>query len=124
MKNEYIRAFVIGSSFIAFVPFFYVVSNFNPIDFNFNYKAYTFIAPVYLGLMNVLSLFFKNKFNLSDRKRYLLIGLISPTIVLFTILSLKLYNYTLKRWIVHSIKLYLIHFLIWNIIIYYLNKYV
>ena len=124
MGNEYLRAFVIGSSFIVFLPYFFVVSRFNPKDFNFSYIPYTFIAPVALGLMNVFSLYIQKKYNLSRETRYLIISLLGPTLVFFTIVSLKIYNYTIERWIRHTIKLYLLYFIVWNLVVYNLDKYV
>jgi len=124
MSNEYIRAFVIGSSFIVFLPYFFVVSRFNPKDFNFSYIPYTFLAPIALGLMNVLSLFLAKQFDLTRRNRYLLISLLAPTLVLFTIIFFKIYNYTRERWIRHSVKLYLLYFCVWNFVVYNLDKYV
>lgn len=124
MKNEYIRAFVIGSSFLVFLPYFFAVSRFNPKDFNFSYVLYTFLAPVCLGLMNVFSLFIKNKFNLSNENRFLFISLLAPTLVLLTVMFFKIYNYTKKRWISHSVKVYLLYFCVWNFVVYNLDKYV
>ena len=124
MINEYIRAFVIGSSFLVFLPYFYAVSRFNPKDFNFSYVPYTFLAPISLGLMNMFSLFIKNKFNLSNENRFLLISLLAPTLVLLTVMFFKIYNYTIKRWINHSVKVYLLYFFVWNFVVYNLDKYV
>ena len=57
MINQYLRAFVIGSSCLVFLPYFYVVSHFTKEKFNFDYMTYTFLAPPSLGLMNMISLF-------------------------------------------------------------------
>jgi len=124
MSNEYLRAFVIGSSFFVFLPYFFLVSRFNKKDFNFTYVPYTFLAPVALGLMNMLSLFIASRFNLTKKNRYLLISILAPSMVTFTILFLKLYNYTIQRWISHIVKLYLLYFFVWNVVVYNLDKYV
>jgi len=124
MINEYIRAFVIGSSFLVFLPYFFAVSRFNSKDFNFSYVPYTFLAPISLGLMNVFSLFIANKLHLSKENRFVLISLLAPTLVLFTIVFFKIYNYTRQEWIHHTVNLYIMYFYVWNFVVYNLDKYV
>jgi len=124
MYNEYLRAFVIGSSFLVFAPFFFFVSRFNPKKINFDYVPYTFFAPIGLGLMNVFSLIIANMLHLSTRMRYLVIGFLAPTFVTFLILFLKAYNYTKSEWFNHIWKLYLFYFFIANVDLYLLNRYV
>ena len=124
MSNEYLRAFVIGSSFLVFFPYFYIVYGFKRENFNFDYKIYTFLAPPALGLMNVISLFVANKLNINKKFRFLLTSLIAPTLVLFTVIIFNIYNYTQKEWVSHIINLYLLYFIVFNAIVYYLDKYI
>jgi hypothetical protein len=124
MHHEYLRAFVIGSSFLVFIPFFFIVLQFNPKKMNYQYSSYTFIAPFVLGLFNVFSLFIARLFHLSRRFRYLLISLLAPTVVVCTILFMKLYNFTKTEWYSYIWKLYLFYFVLFNINVYLLDKYV
>jgi hypothetical protein len=124
MYNEYLRAFVIGSSFLIFAPFFFAVSRFDPKKTNFSYVPYTLLAPLGLGLMNVISLIIAKFFHLSSRMRYLVISILAPSYVTCMILFLKLYNYTKKEWLNHIWKLYLFYFIIVNFNLYLLDKYV
>ena len=124
VPHNYLRAFVIGSTSIVVLPFYYIVSHFSKKKFNYNYLSYTFLAPIFLGLMNVLSLFISETYNLSKRKRFLVISIIAPTIVMFNVILFKIYNYTKIQWIKHIVKLYLLYFFIWNIVVYNLDKYV
>lgn len=124
MGNEYLRAFVIGSSWLIFLPYFFVVSRFKKEHFNFSYTPYTFLAPVSLGLMNVISLFIAKHFNLSRRNRFLLISILAPTFVLASVIYFKVYNYTQEDWIIHIVSIYLFYFIVWNLIAYNLDKYV
>ena len=124
MSNEYLRAFVIGSSCLVFLPYFWCVSRFKKEDFNFSYIPYTFLAPVALGLMNMLSLFLAKQFNLSKKNRFLLISILGPTFIASVIIFLKIYNYTRKEWASHLVSLYVFYFIIWNLIVYNLDKYV
>ena len=124
MTNPYLRAFVIGSSFFVFAPFFWAVSRFKPEQFHFSYIPYTFLAPFALGMMNVVSLVIAEQYHLSMRYRHLVMSLIAPTIVLATIIVFKIYNYTMKEWIRHIVLLYLFYFVIFNVIVFNLDKYV
>jgi hypothetical protein len=122
MKNEYLRAFIIGSSYPVFLPFFYSVYQFHPSKFNFHYDIYTFLAPIGLGFFNVFSLFLSKSLNISKKMRFLLISLLAPTIVLFLVTFLNIYNYNLKEWFTHIFNLYLLYFFIFNIVVYYIDK--
>ncbi len=118
--SSVLREFVIGSSAIVVLPFFYIVSKFTPDKFNFDYKSYTFLAPIVLGLMNVISFLLLGH----SPYRYLLTSLVAPTIVLFTVVYFKIYNYTPREWRQHILKLYLMYFFIFNVVVYNLDKYV
>ena len=126
MTNQYLRAFVIGSSFLVFIPYFLIVSRFEEKHINFTYKYYTFFAPIALGVFNVLSLYLANKFNLTTKNRFLLISLIAPTLVALTVYFFKAYHnlITLNQWFNYLIKLYLLYFIIFNFDVYLLDRYV
>lgn len=124
MHNKYLRAFVIGSSFLVFAPYFYAVSNFKDEKFNYDYKRYTFGAPIFLGFMNMLSLFIAEKFKISKTYRFLLISIISATIVLLTIIYFKIYNYTPNEWVNHIIQMYCLYFFTFNFIVFTIDMYI
>jgi len=125
MWNEYLRAFVIGSSFLVFFPFFNAVSHFKKELFNYDYTSYTFLAPVALGFMNMFSLLLAKQFNLSKRMRFLAISLLAPTIVLIYVYLMKVYNYTTKeQWFEHIWKLYLLYFITFNVVVYLLDRFI
>ena len=126
MTNQYLRAFVIGSSFLVFFPYFWIVSSFDKKNINFSYQFYSFMAPIALGVFNILSLYLANKFNLSSINRFLLISFIAPTLVALTVYFTKAYN-TLKTyssWLNYLVKLYLLYFIVFNFDVYFLDKYV
>lgn len=124
MLREYLRAFVIGSSFLVFFPHFLAVASADEKELNYTYKQYTVVAPIYLGLINMISLFIATTFNLSRRVRYLLFGSVSPLIVVSFSYLFKTYNYSYERWITYAVGLFIKHFAIFNIIIYSLDKYI
>ena len=124
MSNEYLRAFVIGSSAFMILPFFYAVSKFKKQIFNFNYVDYTLIAPIGLGLMNVGSLILAQIFLLTSFYRFLLTSIIAPIILLTTVHVLKIYNYTRAQWNNHIIKTFVVYFFMVNIVLRTLDMFV
>uniref|UniRef100_A0A6C0KRU0 Uncharacterized protein n=1 Tax=viral metagenome TaxID=1070528 RepID=A0A6C0KRU0_9ZZZZ len=126
MSNQYLRAFVIGSSFFVFIPYFLIVSSFDKKNINFSYEYYTFVAPIALGIFNVLSLYLANIFNLTKRTRFVVISLIAPTLVAATVYILKVYNNlnTYRSWFNYLIKLYLLYFFVFSYDVYLLDRYV
>ena len=126
MANQYLRAFVIGSSFFVFIPYFLAVKYLSDQHFiNYSYENYTLYAPIGLGLYNVFSLYIANKMNITKKYSLLLISIIAPTLVAIGTYTLKAYNYTsINQWFNHIWKLYLVYFIVFNFILYYLDKYV
>jgi len=122
--KHYLRSFVIGSSYLVFFPYFFTVSSIDKSILNYTYEDYTFIAPVYLGLINTFSLFIANQYNLTRRMRYILFGSISPIFVSSISFMLNTYNYSTTEWTHYVISLFFKHFLVFNIIIYSLDKYI
>lgn len=124
MGNEYLRAFVIGSCYLVFFPFFLTVGAADEKQLNYTYKDYTFVAPLYLGFMNIISLFFANTYALSRRMRYVLFGSISPLIVISFSYLFQTYNYSNERWVSYALGLFIKHFLMFNVVFYSLDKYI
>lgn len=121
---RYLRAFIIGSSFVVILPFISKVASLDEDDMNYTYQTYSFIAPLYLGIMNMISLYLADQFNLSLRERYLLIGTISPLIVAsFAYLTGK-YNFNQTEWISYAVRLWVKHFLTFNVVIFLIEKYI
>jgi hypothetical protein len=126
MANQYLRAFVIGSSFFVFIPYFLAVRFLSEQKWiNYSYENYTLYAPIGMGLYNVFSLYIANKMNITKRYSLLLMSMIAPTLVAIGTYILKAYNYTtVNQWFNHIWKLYLVYFIVFNFILYYLDKYV
>lgn len=124
MNPSYLRAFVIASGILVVFPHYLAVSTADERKLNYSYKQYSFVSPVYYGLMNMLSLFVALSFGLSRRQRYLLIGTISPLFVASLSYTFKTYTYEGNEWIRYAVGLFIKHFLIWNVVVYLLDKYV
>jgi hypothetical protein len=124
MNPNYLRAFVIGSSLLVIFPHLFAVSRLDESKLNYTYTQYSFVAPIYYGLMNMISLFIALSFHLTNRQRYLLIGSISPLIVTSFSYFMKTYTYQGTEWLTYATGLFVKHFLIWNIVVYLLDMYV
>lgn len=122
--SSYLRAFVIGSSFLVFFPHFLAVASADEKQLNYTYKEYTFVAPLYLGLINMLAFYIGATYGLSRRMKYVLFGSISPLIVISFSYLMQTYNYSYKQWITYAVGLFIKHFTIFNVIIYSLDKYI
>ena len=118
-----LKSFLVGSSYPVFLPFFYVVYNYLPKK-NYTYYSYTLKSPLWFGLFNCLSLIIANKYNLSLRKRFFVISLMSFLLISFYAYYIKKsYNFTKKEWFKYFILVFVGHMFAWNLVIYNLEKY-
>lgn len=120
---NYLKSFIIGSSFPATFFLFQAVKNIPDSIKNYSFQDYTVIAPIYLGLANLLSLCLSKIFNLSLQTRFLLIGILSPLFVISIVRSNNSYNFTEEEWRQYYFRLITKHFMIFNLIIYNLEYY-
>jgi len=112
-KDSYLRSFVIGSSAAVFFPFFIGVAKFLP-EKTFDYVNYSFKAPAYFGVTNVLSLYLQKKFGWTDDQRFKAMALISPAFVSTWITARKAYDFkTKERWIKQYLLLLAAHGITW-----------
>jgi len=126
---DYLRSFVIGSSGLIVFQHFASITLQKEGVFTIPYKKYVLAAPIYYGLMNVLSLYIGKLFNLSLAERLFLISIIS---IIF-IVSLN-YFYSRKRykpysvydknaWLDYILRIAARHMISFNLIMYYFEKY-
>ena len=120
--DKYLKSFVIGSSYPVFLFPCYNVSKMGSSERNYTYQTYTFIAPLYIGIMNVLSLYLASQLSLSLIQRYYLISIISATIVCLFSTYRKAYNYSQKQWIFYYIRIFALHTFLYTVIIYSIEK--
>ena len=118
----YLRAFVIGSSFFVFFLFFFFVSRFDPKKFHYPYKNYTLIAPLFLGIMNMVALWMERTWHLTRRMKYFVMSILAPSCVLAFVYITKTYTYTRSEWIYHMICIFVVYSFVFNIILYELDK--
>lgn len=102
-----IKQFLIGSSYPITLFFFISVMNISDTIKNYSYQKYTIIAPLYIGLMNVIA------YNTS----YELISIISPLIVFIFAYYTKSYNFTKSEWLFYFFRLLFNHFVLFYFIL-------
>ena len=114
--NEYLRAFIIGSSWPVFVYYFYVVAQYNFAK-KYSYEHYTLFAPVFLGILNMFGLFLSKYYYLTRVNRFLITGLIGATLVSIFITIFKVYDFTTtERWIQQYVGLYIIYLFVYGVV--------
>lgn len=116
--NKTVRAFVIGSSFVTALPFELAVILMGQID----YKKYSFAAPLYFGVMNVISAWlFPDEITLSQRLWWT--SIFSILFVLGLVRVTKPYPFVTKmQWVEYATGLCILHLFVWNYIIAFLEK--
>lgn len=126
---DYLRSFTIGTSGLILLPHFAYFSLSKDNTKNFPFEKYIFIAPIYYGLMNMISLYISKKFKLSLFVRLLLISIISILIVFctsFFVMSKKYppYNtFTFRDWLYYLLRISQKHIINYNLIIYNFEKF-
>ena len=118
---KYLKEFVIGSSIAVVLPFYYVVYN-SQSKRTYSYYSYTLLAPLWFGLWNIISLIIAEHFGLSNKIRYLLISIIS--LLSIFIVAKFYYTKTEKEWNIYYLDQFIRYMLVWNIVIYNLDKYI
>jgi hypothetical protein len=113
----YLKEFIIGSSFPVLCSFYYGVEKLQPKK-TYTYYDYTMIAPIYLGLFNVLSSYIANKYKWSIRKRLFIFSVISCISTCFIAKTRNSYKFNDNEWKKYYIYLFIKYQIIWNIIIY------
>ena len=117
---SYLKQFVIGSSYIVFAPFFYAVQN-NKFK-TYEYYTYTLIAPVWFGLWNIISLILSNILKLNLKERFLLISILSSISIMLIATYGNAYKYTKEEWIKYYLHIFIKYMIVWNLIIYNIEK--
>lgn len=119
---NYTRSFVIGSSLPVFLIFFLTIGSIDDTTKNYSYKKYTIITPLYFGLVNIVSTYISNKYNISLKKRLFYTSLLSGLFVSIYGRLQKSYNFTKQEWIMHNLISFIYHFITWYLIIYFIEK--
>ena len=121
---EYLKSFVIGSSWFAFIIFFYAVYSYEQQNIiNYKYDEYTFKAPIVLGLIALIAKYIYLNTNLSLWKSLLLTSICSSILVMIGITVNKSYSFkSQKRWYLQYLTILIGHTFTFTIVVYNLEK--
>tara|TARA_Y100000591_G_C21760073_1_gene659648 strand:- start:804 stop:1169 length:366 start_codon:yes stop_codon:yes gene_type:complete len=117
---KYLKEFIVGSSLLVFFPFFIGFHKLKKQETS--YFNYSLLAPLWFGVWNVISLYIAIYFNLSIKKRFLLISLITYSIIISYATYNKVYDFTKKEWYIYYFGMLILYLFVWNIIIYNIEK--
>jgi len=118
-----LREFVIGSSIVVTLPFYYMVYHHQP-NKQYNYYDYSLGAPLWFGLWNMIPLLISKKYGLSKRLGYLIVSILSYLCIISIATFTKKYVKTDKEWEFYYAQQFVKYMITWNIVIYYLDKYI
>ena len=106
-----LKHFIIGSSLpVVILHYFLVYYNKRK---NYSYFSYTILAPLYLGLVNVISHIVFKKMNLYN---LILLSFISANFVFGLSYFTDKYDFNEKEWQIYYLRLHVLHFYLYNII--------
>ena len=126
MFKELLKSFIIGSSVIAyFIIFIVVIYLFKIKEATFDYYRYSILAPIGIGLLSVLAKFISIKYNITLKRSYFVVSLLSALFVSINISrGEKAYNFkSNNRWYLQYLLIFMGHLFIYNKIIYPLDVY-
>lgn len=118
--NSYLKSFIIGSSFPAFILYFLAVRVVK--NKNYRFENYVFIGPLSLGINNMLSLYVAKKYNLSLETRMFASSIFfSLFAIIFNYCTSQYHITNVKDWFILYLLIFSIHYIVFNFIIYNLE---
>ena len=118
---KYLKQFIVGSSYLVTLPYFYAV-NYSRSEKNYKYSDYTFVAPLWFGIWNVLFFILSKKFKFSMRRRFLYASITSSISIMIIGTLFKTYNFNRKQWIKYYLGIFIKYLVVWNLIMYNIEK--
>ena len=121
--NNNILSFFIGSSILSYILWIVSLKRLDLSYYNFDGYIYYMTTPLYFGIMNMLSFYISNKFNIPTIIRFIATSIISSCMVITLVYKFNLYNWKDEN---KKYKYPLMslsgHFITYFIIIYILEK--
>jgi hypothetical protein len=121
--SQYLKAFIVGSSFPTLALYLYAVQNIP--ESKINLSTYVFKAPIFLGTLNMLGLYLSKQYKLNVNQRYLLTSIIGFSIILSILYKRgnELYAYdSTQDWAKHVLMLLIGYLLTYNIIVRFIEE--
>lgn len=118
---DYLKSFTIGTSSLVWFHHMALLALTKEENYNFSFKIYSILAPLYYGFMTMFALYLGNIFGWSLRKRLFITSIISIIFVAFLTYINKSYNLDYKERVKYLINHVLRHLVAFNLIIYYIS---
>jgi len=119
--SEYTKAFVIGSSWPMFILYFLGVANYAD-KANVSYQRYTYIAPVFLGLLNMFGLYLSKQSDTFNQHRFILTGLIGAILIAVFVTVFGMYRDVDTCWMLrYYVYLTILYIVVFGVIARYLD---
>jgi len=126
--TDYLKAFIVGSSLPAFALFFIgfygnkkYISAQNCVTKTLDIEPYIFYtvgAPLYMGLMSMLAVLISEQYRISIQQSFFIVSLLSPIIVSFLVTYCDIYTFSPRRLKEQYLRLFVYHFMLYNLIIF------
>ncbi len=113
--QDYLRAFIVGSSWPVIASHFYRVPRIR--ERTYPFSTYALVAPPFLGVMNAIGLGLAKRFQLGTTTRFLLTGALSAAFVSWFATYTKAYRYDAAGWRRYYARIGVTHFILFSIII-------
>lgn len=111
---DWLRHFVIGSSFVVVAPFFVGVRSLGLIN---NLSRYAFWAPLFFGGLNAVSATVAERHGVDLRTRLFWTSQISAALVIAFLMIARPYKFSPQRYRLQYLLVWLAHFVTWNLVI-------
>jgi hypothetical protein len=88
------------------------------------YYVYTFVAPIYFGIMGMIAMIIKDYSGWSIQRTFAVMGIVSALTVSYIISRCNLYSFTKNRYYMQYIYLIMYHlftFILMGLLIYYID---
>jgi len=117
---KYLKQFIVGSSIPVVFPFYY---GFKRLKNNDDlYFKYSFLAPLWFGIFNVISLYIAEAYKLTPDMRFLFISIITYLLIISFNTYNQVYDFTEQEWNQYYIGMLGLYLFTWNIVIYQIEK--
>ena len=119
---EYIKRFIIGSSFFVVFPLYIIILMLKKNKIKYDLDEYVILSPIIIGSWNVISYIIAQKLGLNLEERIMLISLISYVCAVISAKVLNAYNFSKFEWFGYVFNVFIIYILLWNLVIYNIEK--
>ena len=121
MDKEYINAFIVGSSWPVFIIYFLLYFNIANDKKKYSNENYAILAPLYLGLVNLISLYIGKKLGLQNNLRHFLTAIFAVMTIITFVKYNNVYDFSNDEWIQYYTIVILVYLFVFNFILHHIG---